>query len=220
MLAVVLGAFLLVPGFILSFHGGHSVRAQDSVVMAIDMDPETSGVQSCVGDVEVDADVEVDLVIQDVPVDVGVEGFGLRLLYDNNIASIQSNDRSGSILGDSGLGMSDPLPDSSNSYLDGYAGTAAYSDGTLTRYTVHAEAAGLTRLHLTVGNKDTNYVDGSHVLHLPDEAQDAFLSVGAPCPTSSTDRDSDTVLDFDDNCHVFSAPHPNRQVTYLNFARN
>jgi hypothetical protein len=215
LLAVVVGAFLLVPGFILSSHGGHSVRAQGSVLMAIDAVPG-DGIQSCVGDVEVGADVDVDLVIQDVPADPGIEGFQLRLLYDNNIASIQSNDRSESMLGDSGTDMSDPLPDSSNSYLDGYAGTATYGSGTLSRYTIHAEAAGLTRLHLTVGNKDTNYVGGDLLIHLPDEAQDAFLSVGAPCPDDTTDRDSDTVLDFgadhvaftadDDNCPSASNP--------------
>jgi hypothetical protein len=209
LLAAVVGASLLVLGLILSSHGGHGVRAQEPVVMAIDADPTAEGIQSCVGDVDVDADVEVDLVIQDVPVEPGIGGFGLRLLYDNNIASIQSNDRTPSMLGDSGTGMSDPLPDSSNSYLDGYVGTATYGDGILSRYTIHAGAAGLTRLHLTVGNKDTNYSDGANVLHLPDEAQDAFLSVGAPCPTSSSDGDSDTVRDLDDNCP--SASNPGQQ---------
>jgi len=209
LLAAVLGASLLVPGFILSSHGGHSVRAEDSVVMAIDADPTVEGIQSCVGDVDVDADVEVDLVIQDVPEYPGIEGFGLRLLYDNNVASIQSSDRSESILGDSGTGMSDPLPDSSNSYLDGYAGAKASGSGILSRYTIHAEAAGLTRLHLTVGNKDTNYVGGDLLIHLPDEAQDAFLSVGAPCPTSSTDRDSDTVLDLGEDGVAFTTDDDN-----------
>jgi hypothetical protein len=209
LLAVVAGAFLLVPGLILSSHGGHSVRAQDSVVMAIDMDPGTAGVQSCLGDVAVDADVEVDLVIQDVPADPGIEGFQLRLLYDNNIASIQSNDRTPSMLGDSGWDMGDPLPDSSNSYLDGYVGTKTSGSGILTRYTIHAEAAGLTRLHLTVGNADTAYVDGSHVLHLPDEAQDAFLSVGAPCPDDTTDRDSDGVKDLGADGVAFTADDDN-----------
>jgi hypothetical protein len=226
LLAAVLGAFLLVPGFILSSHGGHSVGAEDSVVMAIDMDPGTSGVQSCLGDVEVGADVEIDLVIQDVPVEPGVGGFQLRLLYDNNIASIQSNDRTPSMLGDSGTDMSDPLPDSSNSYFDGYAGQGTDGSGILSRYTIHAGAAGLTRLHLTVGSTDTAYSDAAYVLHLPDEAQDAFLSVGAACPDNTTDRDSDGVKDLgadgvaftsdDDNCpSVSNAGQGDRDVDTL-----
>jgi hypothetical protein len=216
LLAVVVGAFLLVPGLILSSHGGHGVRAQEPVVMAIDVDPVTSGIQSCVGDVAVGADVEVDLVIQDVPEYPGIEGFGLRLLYDNNIASIQSSDRSVSILGTSGLDVGDPLPESSNSYLDGYVGAQTSGSGILTRYTIHAGAAGLTRLHLAVGNVDTNYVDSDYLIHLPDQAQDAFLSVGAPCPSDTTDRDSDGVKDLgadgvaftadDDNCPSASNP--------------
>jgi hypothetical protein len=216
LLAVVVGAFLLVPGFILSSHAGHSVRAQGSVLMAIDADPTVEGIQSCVGNVDVDADVEVDLVIQDVP---DIEGFGLRLLYDNNIASIQASDRSESILGTSGLDVGDPLPESSNSYLDGYVGATAGGSGILTRYTIRAEAAGLSRLHLVVGSVDTNYSDSSYVLHLPEETQDAFLSVGAPCPDDTTDRDSDGVLDLgtdgiaftddDDNCP--SASNPGQQ---------
>jgi len=209
LLTAVLGASLLVPGLVLSSHGGHSVRAQDGVLMAIDADPETSGIQSCVGDVDVDADVEVDLVIQDVPEYPGIEGFGLRLLYDNNIASIQSRDRSDSILGTSGTDVGDPLPDNSNSYLDGFVGTATSGSGILTRYTIHAEAAGLTRLHLPVGEVDTNYSDSVYVLHLPDETQDAFLSVGAPCPDDATDSDSDDVLDLGDDGVAFTADDDN-----------
>jgi hypothetical protein len=210
-LAVVLGAFLLVPGFILSSHGGHGVRAEDSVVMAIDADPTVEGIQSCVGDVGVDADVEVDLWIQGVPEYPGIEGFGLRLLYDNDIASIQSSDRSESMLGASGWDMGDPLPESSNSYLDGYLGAKTSGSGVLSRYTIHAEAAGLTRLHLVVGNAGTNYVDAqeSPLIHLPDEAQDAFLSVGAPCPDDTTDRDSDSVLDLGEDGVAFTADDDN-----------
>ena len=177
--------------------------------MAIDADPVTADIQNCVGNVSVDTDVDVDFVIQNVPVDPGIEGFGLRLLYDNNIVSIQSRDRSVSILGDSGLDVGDPLPDTSNSYLDAFVGTTASGGGILTRYTIHAEAAGLTRLHLVVGNVDTNYVDGILVTHLPDQTQDAFISVGAPCPDDTTDRDSDSVKDLGDDGDPFTADDDN-----------
>jgi hypothetical protein len=173
--------------------------------MAIDTDPTAEGIQTCVGDVDVGASVNVDLVIQDGP---DIDGFGLRLLYDNNIASIQSRDRSVSILGTSGIDVGDPLPESSNSYLDGYAGTTASGSGILTRYTIHAGAAGLTRLHLVVGDVDTNY-DSDLVIHLPDQTQDAFLSVGAPCPSDTSDRDSDTVLDLGADGVAFTADDDN-----------
>ena len=206
LLGVVLGASLLVPGFILSSHGGHSVRAQDGVIMAIDTDPTVEGIQSCVGDVDVGADVEVDLVIQDVP---DIEGFGLGLLYDNNIASVQARDRGVSMLGSSGIDVGDPLPDNSNFYLDGFVGTATSGSGILTRSTIHAEAAGLTRLHLPVGDLDTNYSDSDLLIHLPDETQDAFLSVGAPCPDDTSDSDSDSVLDLGADGVAFTADDDN-----------
>jgi len=210
LLAAVLGASLLVPALILSSQGGHSVRADDGVLMAIDTDPGTSGIQSCVGDVDVDADVEVDLVIQDVPLEPGIEGFGLGLLYDNNVASVQAKDKTDSILGSSGFDMGDPLPDSSNFFRNGFLGTeATVTSGILTRYTIHAEAAGLTRLHLAVGQADTNYSDKYDVLHLPDETQDAFLSVGAPCPDDTTDSDSDTVLDLGEDGVAFTTDDDN-----------
>jgi hypothetical protein len=199
---------LLLIGLSLSSRGHETVRADEGVLMAIDADPVTSDIQNCVS-VDTDDDVDVDFVIQNVPVYPGIEGFGLRLLYDNNVVSMQSKDRSDSILGDSGLDVGDPLPESSNSYLDGYVGTTASGGGILTRYAIHAEAAGLTRLHLVVGNIDTNYVDGSLVTHLPDETQDAFISVGAPCPDDTTDSDSDGVLDLGDDGIAFTADDDN-----------
>jgi len=197
---------LLLIGLSLSSRGHETVRADEGVLMAIDADPVTSGIQNCVS---VDTDVDVDFVIQNVP---DIEGFGLRLLYDNNIVSMQSKDRSDSILGTSGLDAGDPLPESSNSYLDAYAvdiHPAPSGNGILTRYTIHAEAAGLTRLHLVVGNIDTNYVDSSLVTHLPDETQDAFISVGAPCPDDTTDRDSDNVKDLGADGIAFTADDDN-----------
>jgi hypothetical protein len=195
---------------ILSSHGGNSVRAEGSVLMAIDVDPETSGIQTCVGDVDVDTDVEVDLVIQDVPLEPGIAGFGLGLLYDNNVASVQAKDKTDSILGPSGFDMGDPLPDSSNFFRNGFLGTTAtVTSGILTRYTIRAEAAGLTRLHLAVGDVNTNYSDQYDVLHLPDQTQDAFLSVGAPCPDDATDSDSDSVLDLGDDGVAFTADDDN-----------
>jgi hypothetical protein len=208
-----LAGCLLLLGFILPSRGHESVKAQGDVLMAIDADPVTpDDIENCVGNVSVDTDVDVDFVIQNVPEDVGIEGFGLRLLYDNNIVSIQSRDSSVSMLGDSGLDVGDPLPDSSNSYLDAYAvdiQPAPSGNGILTRYTIRAEAVGLTRLHLVVGNLDTNYVDGSLVTHLPDETQDAFISVGAPCPDDTTDRDSDSVKDLGDDGVAFTADDDN-----------
>jgi len=195
---------LLLIGLSLSSRGHETVRADEGVLMAIDADPVTSGIQNCVS-VDTDDDVDVDFVIQNVP---DIEGFGLRLLYDNNIVSMQSKDRTDSILGTSGLDAGDPLPESSNSYLDAYAVAiepAPSGNGILTRYTIHAEAAGLTRLHLVVGNIDTNYVDSSLVTHLPDQTQDAFISVGAPCPDDTTDRDSDGVKDLGADGIAFTA---------------
>jgi hypothetical protein len=159
--------------------------------------------------VDGDADVEVDLVIQDVPEYPGIEGFGLGLLYDNNIASVQARDCGVSMLGSSSLDVGDPLPENSNFYLDGFVGTPTSGSGILTRYTIHAEAAGLTRLHLAVGEADTNYSDSDHILHLPDETQDAFLSVGAPCPDDTSDSDSDTVLDLGEDGVAFTTDDDN-----------
>jgi hypothetical protein len=208
---------LLLIGLSLSSRGHETVRADEGVLMAIDADPVASDIQNCVS-VDTDDDVDVDFVIENVP-DHDIEGFGLRLLYDNNIVSIQSKDRSVSILGESGLDAGDPLPDTSNSYLDAFVGTRASGGGILTRYTIHAEAAGLTRLHLVVGNIDTNYVDSDLLTHLPVQTQDAFISVGAPCPDDTTDRDSDNVKDLgadgiaftadDDNCP--STPNPGQE---------
>ena len=207
----VLAASLLLVGLSLSSRGHETVRAEDEVLMAVDADPVQADIQNCVS-VDTDDDVDVDFVIQNVPVNPGIQGFGLRLLYDNNIVSMQSKDRSDSILGTSGDDLGDPLPDTSNSYLDGYVvdeEEKASGSGILTRYTIHAEAAGLTRLHLMVGNVDTNYVDGDLLLQLPEWTLDAFISVGAPCPDDTTDRDSDGVKDLgadgelsadDDNC--------------------
>jgi len=158
-----------------------SVQSQDSVVMAIDADPQASGVQACVGDVSVGSTVSIDFVIQDVP---DIEGFGLRLLYDEAILSVASKDKNVSILGPSGLEVGDSVPDADGSFLDGYVGEGASGSGILMRYTVRAEAAGLTRLHLVVGDVDTNYVDSSLMTRLPDRTDDAFVSVGAPCPES------------------------------------
>jgi hypothetical protein len=153
--------------------------------MAVDADPQASGIQSCIGDVPVGATVSVDFVIQNVP---DIEGFGLRLLYDNAVVSITAKDRGVSILGSSGFDVGETLPDTDGSYLDGYAGTTASGSGILTRYTLQAKAVGITSLHLLVGNVDTNYVASSLLIHLPDQTQDAFVSVGAPCtqPTSPT----------------------------------
>jgi hypothetical protein len=158
--------------------------------MAVDADPQASGIQSCIGDVPVGATFSVDLVIQNVP-DMqggGIAGFDLRFLYDSAVVSVTAKDRSVSILGPSGLDMGDPLPDSDGSYLDGYAGTMASGSGILTRYTLQAKAAGVTSLHLLVSEVDTSYVDSSLLIHLPDQTQDASVSVGAPCtqPTSPT----------------------------------
>jgi hypothetical protein len=203
-----LAASLLLIGLSLSSRGHETVRAEGDVLMAIDADPVASDIQNCVS-VDTDDDVDVDFVIQDVP---DIEGFGLRLLYDNNIVSIQSKDRSASILGDSGWDAGDPLPESSNSYLDGYAvwiEPPPSGNGILTRYTIHAEAAGLTRLHLVVGNLDTNYTDSSFRLHLPDQTLDAFISVGAPCPDADTDRDDDTVKDLGADGNAFTADDDN-----------
>lgn len=160
-------------------------QGQGSVLMAVDADPQLSGIQSCVGDVPVGATFSVDLVIQNVP---DIEGFGVRLLYDGAVVSVTAKDRSVSILGSSGLDVGEPLPDTDGSYLDGYDGTMASGSGILTRYTLQAKAAGVTSLHLLVGDVDTNYVDSSLLIHLPDQTQDASVSVGAPCsqPVSPT----------------------------------
>jgi len=154
--------------------------------MAVDANPEASGIQSCIGDVPVGATISVDFVIQNVP---DIEGFGLRLLYDSAVVSITGRDRSVSILGSSGFDVGEGLPDTDGSYLDGYAGETASGSGILTRYTLEAKAVGATSLHLVVGDVDTNYVDSSlYLTHWPDQTQDASVSVGAPCtqPTSPT----------------------------------
>jgi uncharacterized protein YneR len=171
-------AVLLVTLVLLFGRYGGSVQGQGSVLMAIDADPQASGIQTCVGDVPVGATVSIDLVIQNVP---DIEGFGLRLLYDNAVVSITGKDRSVSILGPSGLDVGETLPDSDGSYLDGYVGTTASGSGILTRYTLEAKAAGVTSLHLVVGDADTNYVDSDLLIHFPDQTQDASVSVGAPC---------------------------------------
>jgi len=186
-------------------------HATSPVLMALDTDTVTAGNQSCVS-VAVGDTAVIDLVIENAP---DIEGFGMRLVYDNNIASVQAHDRSVSVLGTGGLDVGDPLPDTSNGYLDGYAGTDTSTNGILTRYTIKGEAAGLTRLHLRASSVDTNYSDSGFVTHLPDATQDAFLSVGAACPDSSSNRDGDSKLDFgadgiaftsdDDNCP--SAPN-------------
>jgi hypothetical protein len=162
-----------------------SVQGQGSVLMAVDADPQASGIQTCVGDVSVGTSVSVDFVIQNVS---DIEGFGLRLVYDSAVVSVTAKDRSVSILGSSGFDVGETLPDTDGSYLDGYAGTTASGSGILTRYTLQAKAVGITSLHLLVGNVDTNYVDSSLLIHLPDQTQDASVSVGAPCtqPSSPT----------------------------------
>jgi hypothetical protein len=179
-LLVISTAFIVLFG-----HSDGSVQGQGSVLMAIDADPQVSGIQSCVGDVPVGASVSVDFVIQNVP---DIEGFGLRLLYDSAVVSITGKDRSVSILGSSGFDVGESMPDTDGSFLDGYDGTTASGSGILTRYTLQAMAAGVTSLHLVVGEVDTNYVDSSLIIHLPDQTQDASVSVGAPCsqPTSPT----------------------------------
>jgi hypothetical protein len=153
--------------------------------MAVDADPQTSGIQSCVGNIPVGATASVDFVIQNVS---DIEGFGLRLLYNNAVVSVTARDRSVSILGSSGFDVGESLPDTDGSYLDGYAGTKASGSGILTRYTFQAKAAGVTSLHLVVGDVDTNYVDSSLLIHLPDQTQDASVAVGVPCsqPSSPT----------------------------------
>jgi hypothetical protein len=173
LLPVLLGALVL----LFVQHDG-PVQGQGSVLMAVDADPQASGIQSCVGDISVGAAFSVDFVIQNVP---DIEGFGLRLVYDAAIVSVTAKDRNVSILGSSGLDVGETLPDTDGSYLDGYDGTAASGSGILTRYTLQAKAAGDTSLHLVVGAVDTNYSDSDYVLHLPDETQDASVSVGAPC---------------------------------------
>jgi hypothetical protein len=164
---------------------GGSVQGQGSVLMAVDADPLTSGIQSCIGDVPVGATISVDFVIQNVP---DIKGFGLRLLYDGAVVSITGRDSSMSILGSSGINVGDTLPDTDGSYLDGYAGETASGGGILTRYTLEAKAVSVTSLHLLVGAVDTIYVDSSLTLHLPDQTQDASVGVGAPCtqPVSPT----------------------------------
>jgi len=178
-------AVLLVTLVLLFGRYGGSVQGQGSVLMAVDADLQASGIQSCIGDVPVGTSVSVDFVIQNVP---DIDGFGLRLLYDNAVVSITAKDRGVSILGSSGFDVGESLPDTDGSYLDGYAGTTASGSGILTRYTLQAKAVGITSLHLLVGNVDTNYVDSSLLIHLPDQTQDASVSVGAPCtqPTSPT----------------------------------
>jgi hypothetical protein len=171
-------AVLLVTLVLLFGRYGGSVQGQSSVLMAIDADPQTSGIQTCVGNVSVGTSVSVDFVIQNVS---DIEGFGLRLVYDSAVVSVTDKDRSVSILGSSGFDVGETLPDTDGSYLDGYAGGTASGSGILTRYTLEAKAVGITSLHLLVGNVDTNYVDSSLLIHLPDQTQDASVSVGAPC---------------------------------------
>jgi hypothetical protein len=210
-LAISLTACLVLVALSHAAHWPGDARATGTVLMALDTDTVTAGNQDCVS-VSVGSSVAVDLVIENAP---DVEGFGMRLVYDNAIASIQARDRSVSVLGTGGLDVGDPLPDTSNGYLDGYAGADTTTNGILTRYTIKGEAAGLTRLHLRATSVDTNYSDSSFVTHLPDATQDAFLSVGAACPDASSNRDGDSKLDFgadgipfttdDDNCP--SAPN-------------
>jgi len=173
--AAFLFAFALLTGH------GISAHSQNPALMAVDADPQASGIQECVGNVSVGTSVDIDFVIQDAP---DIEGFGLRLLYDEAILSVASKDKNVSILGPSGLEVGDSVPDADGSFLDGYVGEGASGSGILMRYTVRAEAAGLTRLHLVVGDVDTNYVDSSLMTRLPDRTDDAFVSVGAPCPES------------------------------------
>ena len=215
-LALCVAGSLFVLGLGLASQGPGGAHAGGSVLIAIDADPGTSGTQDCIGNVTVGSDVSFDLLIENVP---DIEGYGLRFLYDNSVLSVISKDRSVSMLGTSGFDLGDPLPGTSNSYLNGFLGTATSGSGILSRYTVHAEAAGLTRVHLVPGVADTNYVDSISITHLPDSTQDAFVSVGAPCPDSTSDRDSDGVKDFgadgtaftsdDDNCP--SAPNAGQE---------
>ena len=173
--AAFLYAFALLTGY------GTSAHSQNPVLMAVDADPETSGIQACVGNVSVGTSISVDFVIRDVP---DIEGFGLRLLYDKTVVSVVSKDKSVSILGPSGLDVGDSLPDTDGSFLDGYVGEGASGSGILMRYTVRAKAAGLTWLHLAVGDVDTNYVDSALLTRVPDQTEDALVSAGAPCPES------------------------------------
>jgi hypothetical protein len=173
--AAFLYAFALLTGY------GTSAHSQNPVLMAVDADPQASGIQACAGNVSVGTSISVDFVIRDVP---DIEGFGLRLLYDKTVVSVVSKDKSVSVLGSSGLDVGDSLPDADGSFLDGYVGEGASGSGILMRYTVRAKAAGLTWLHLVMGDVDTNYVDSALLTRMPDQTEDALVSVGAPCPQS------------------------------------